>query len=83
MIILLACRRLQGDAWFSWVPLVIYGTLALIGCLLAAILPETHNCHLADTIEDATSGKMVHNRTKYNSEENSIKEPLNKYDFKQ
>ncbi|XP_014678593.1 PREDICTED: organic cation transporter protein-like, partial [Priapulus caudatus] len=36
----------------AWLPMVLFGALAVVAALLAAMLPETRNCHLPETIED-------------------------------
>ncbi|XP_042898838.1 organic cation transporter protein isoform X2 [Parasteatoda tepidariorum] len=45
--------RELGYATHPAVPQVIYGILATIGGLLVLLLPETNNCHVPDTLEEA------------------------------
>lgn len=46
----------------AWLPPIIFGSIPLIGALLCLKLPETLNCELPDTIEEAEQFGDKHNK---------------------
>lgn len=46
------CYLLQG-VYNESLPLILFGLTALVGGILALILPETLGCRLPDTVEEA------------------------------
>ena len=65
IILFFFIQSLQIDGNFGkTLPLVIFGTFALLAALLALILPETLNRSLPDSIKDAEDfGKFVPRRS--------------------
>lgn len=53
-----------------WVPTLIFGIMPLVGAVLCLKLPETLNCKLPDTIEEAE--KYATNKTKSNGNSNEM-----------
>lgn len=47
-----------------WIPPVIFGTVPLIGAILCFRLPETVDCQLPDTIEEAEKFDELHHAKK-------------------
>ena len=60
----LVCLTLvQGKVTFSQLPFILFGSLSLIGAFVSLRLPETRDCKLPDTIDDAENMKPAENDT--------------------
>lgn len=62
---MLASISVLSNKFYAHLPVILYGSAALFGSvLLFAFLPETANCKLPDTIEEAVAiGKPKRKKT--------------------
>ena len=50
------CDIFQGDVTYEFLPLIIFGSLCLVGGLLTLLLPETKSLELPETMDDIKGG---------------------------